>query len=260
MSDFLSYEVLGWGPGVVMIHGTGSSGLANWRPVAGSLAADHTVVLPDLPGSGNSELPPAPLDLDTIADQIVATAKEVGLDRFAVVGTSLGAAIAIRLATRHSAQVTALATVAGYARPRPALRLGLELWAAMHARQDPDTGKLLTALSVSDGALAELSEADLQRQVQFATALSAPGTAAQLDLTLRVDVREDLAEIAVPTLVVVPKDDRFVSPAHSRELAAGIRGAWLAEVDGGHAAVYETYEQVVQFLRDFLAPQWAEGE
>jgi pimeloyl-ACP methyl ester carboxylesterase len=46
-----------------------------------------------------------------------------GLVRFAVAGVSLGAAVAIRLATRHAARVTALAVVAGYARARPSLKV-----------------------------------------------------------------------------------------------------------------------------------------
>ncbi len=260
MGEPLSCGVLGYGPGLVLIHGTSSSGLANWAPVAQALAADYTVLVPDLPGSGKSALPPAPLDLDTIADQVVAAAKKSGFERFAVAGFSLGAAVAIRLATRHAAHVTALATVAGYAWPRPSLRLSLELWAAMYARQDPDTGKLLTTLSVSEETLAGLAEEDLRRQVQFATDRSAPGTMAQIDLTLRADVRPDLPMIAAPTLVVAPRDDLFVSPAHSRELAVGIPGARLAEVDGGHAALYESYEQVVRALREFLAAHWADGE
>jgi pimeloyl-ACP methyl ester carboxylesterase len=253
MSDFLSYDVIGDGPGLVMIHGTSSSGFANWEPVATALAADHTVVLPDLPGSGQSPLPWAPLELDTIADQIAFAAKEAGLEWFAVAGVSLGAAVAIRLATRHSSRVTALAAVAGYAWPRPSLRLALELWAAMYARQDPDTGKMLTMMSASDEQLTRLSGEGLQGLVRSATAHSAAGTAAQIDLARRVDVRADLAEIAVPALVVSPRGDRFISPAHSRELAAGIRGARLAEVDGGHAAVYETAGQVTRVLWEFLA-------
>jgi pimeloyl-ACP methyl ester carboxylesterase len=86
MADPLSYEVRGTGPGLVVLHGTGSTGLGSWGTVIDQLAAEHTVVLPDLPGSGNSPLPDGPLGIDVIADQIVATARAAGLREFAVAG------------------------------------------------------------------------------------------------------------------------------------------------------------------------------
>jgi hypothetical protein len=49
-------------------------------------------------------------------------------------------------------------------------------------------------------------------------------SSAQLDLALRKDVRADMAKVQAPALILAPAD-RFVDPAHSRELAAGIPGA-----------------------------------
>ncbi|MEU9176041.1 hypothetical protein AB0C90_04115 [Streptomyces sp. NPDC048550] len=52
------------------------------------------------------------------------------------------------------------------------------------------------------------------------------------DLVSRVDVRADLENLSVPTLVVAPTGDRLVHPEGSRRLAAGIPGARLLELPG----------------------------
>lgn len=252
MSQSLSYDVFGSGPGLVMVHGTGTSGLQSWQPVVGQLAAEYTVLLPNLPGSGQSPLPGGPLDLDTITDQILATAQEAGLERFALAGASLGVPVAIKVAARHPERVSRLITVCGYAWPRPTLRLSLELWAAMQARQDKDTGKLLAMLSYSEEYLSRLPGEQLQQVIQSMGANSGPGTAAQIGFTLRIDVRADLAKVQAPTLILAPGGDRFVPPIHSRELAEGIPGARIAEIDGGHAAIYEDHRQILSALQEFL--------
>ena len=70
---------------------------------------------------------------------------------------SLGAPVAIKAAVRHPDSVSSRATVAGYARPRAALRLSLELWEGMRHRCDSDLGKLLIMLSSSEEYVNELS-------------------------------------------------------------------------------------------------------
>jgi pimeloyl-ACP methyl ester carboxylesterase len=253
VTNTLDYEILGAGPNLVLIHGTGSTGMDSWGTVVEALTAGHTVLLPNLPGSGGSPLPEGALNIDMIADQVVATAQKAGMESFAVAGASLGAAVAIKVAARHPNRVLALATVAGYAHLRPTLRLSLELCAAMQARGDADLGKLLVSLSFSERYLAAVpTEVVEQIITQFAGAPS-PGAAAQIAFTLGIDVRDDLGTVRTPTLVLAPTEDRFVAPEHSAELAAGIRGAQLAEITGGHASIFEDPQQTQQALLNFLS-------
>jgi pimeloyl-ACP methyl ester carboxylesterase len=252
MTQLLSYDARGTGPGLVLIHGTSSNGLGSWGTVLDGLAAENTVILPDLPGSGETPLPDGPLDLDTLADQIIATARAAGLERFAVAGASAGAPVAVRVAARYPDRISRLATVVGYASPRPVLRLNLELWAAMRARGDEDTGKFLTMLSFSDQFLATLTDEQMARIVRLAGADPAPGTAAQIDFALELDVHDDLPAIQVPTLILTCTGDRFVPPGHSYELAAGIPGAHLIEIDGGHASMFEDPPRTLSVLQEFL--------
>lgn len=217
------------------------------------------MVLPNVPGSGDSPLPDAPLDIDTIADQVVATATAAGLDEFALAGVSLGAAVAIKVATRHAQLVRGLATVVGFAHPRTTLRLNLELWASLHARGDSDLGRFLTSISFSEQYLAALPPQAVHQIVQQLGAHPEPGTAEQIAFTLGIDVRDDLSAVRVPTLVVAATGDRFVAPGHSAVLANGIAGARLVEVPGGHVSLFEdprpTREALLDFLKDLDRPQ-----
>jgi pimeloyl-ACP methyl ester carboxylesterase len=80
--------------------------------------------------------------VDTVAEQVVATAHAAGVGDFVVVGTSSAAAVAIKVAAHHLGHVWGLVTVGGWAYARTTLRLSLELWASMYARNDENLAKL----------------------------------------------------------------------------------------------------------------------
>jgi haloacetate dehalogenase len=96
---------------VVLLHGYPQTS-AMWHLVAPELARDHTVVLADLPGYGDSVAPPdasvEAFGKRAMAAEIVAAVRELGFDRFAVVGHDRGARCAYRLALDHPDVVTAL--------------------------------------------------------------------------------------------------------------------------------------------------------
>ena len=91
-------QVLGEGPPILLVHGTGAS-THSWRDLAPLLAGRFTVVMPDLPGHGFTARDPrrAP-SLPFMADALAALAEAMELRPRAVIGHSAGAAIAIRCA------------------------------------------------------------------------------------------------------------------------------------------------------------------
>ncbi|WP_223186003.1 alpha/beta fold hydrolase [Streptomyces sp. CBMA152] len=110
----LHVAVGGSGPPVVLLHGFPQTHLM-WRHVAPELAADHTVICPDLRGYGDSD---KPLDTDglayakrTMAADIVTLARTLGHDRFALAGHDRGALVAIRAGLDHPGAVTHLASL-----------------------------------------------------------------------------------------------------------------------------------------------------
>jgi haloacetate dehalogenase len=103
----------GTGPPLLLLHGYPQSHLM-WRKVAPRLAAEFTVVAPDLRGYGDSSKPPAgPGNANyakrALAQDQVETMAALGFDRFAVAGHDRGARVVHRLARDHPERIERLA-------------------------------------------------------------------------------------------------------------------------------------------------------
>jgi haloacetate dehalogenase len=110
----LNVSIGGSGSPIVLLHGFPQTHLM-WRHVAADLAADHTVICPDLRGYGDSD---KPADTDgqayakrTMAADVVALATALGHDRFALAGHDRGALVAIRAGLDHPDAITHLASL-----------------------------------------------------------------------------------------------------------------------------------------------------
>lgn len=110
----LNVAVGGSGTPVVLLHGFPQTHLM-WRHVAADLAADHTVICPDLRGYGDSDKPaedgPATYSKRTMAADVVALTAALGHDRFALAGHDRGALVAVRAGLDHPGVVTHLAAL-----------------------------------------------------------------------------------------------------------------------------------------------------
>ncbi|KOX19008.1 alpha/beta hydrolase [Saccharothrix sp. NRRL B-16348] len=109
----LNVAVGGSGSPVVLLHGFPQTHLM-WRHVAADLAADHTVICPDLRGYGDSDKPVddgQAYSKRTMAADVVALARALGHDRFALAGHDRGALVAIRAGLDHPDAVTHLASL-----------------------------------------------------------------------------------------------------------------------------------------------------
>ncbi|ASU83958.1 alpha/beta hydrolase [Nocardiopsis gilva YIM 90087] len=217
----LSTTKLGSGPGLLLAHGATGWVDANFGPILADLARHHTVVAPDYPGSGSTPRAAAPLDLDALADRVVATAVAAGLEEFAMLGYSLGTLVAVRAAARHPERVTALVLTAGLAYPLAHTQRVLDAW-------------------YEETAAAQLPPEQA-------------GALEQIDLVRRSDTRADLADITVPTLVVATMTDELVTPDHSDVLVEGIAGAQRAELQCGHLPFDEAPDEWARLVNGFLA-------
>src|ERR1700716_2955121 len=110
----MHHRRIGKGPPIVLLHGWPQTGYA-WRHVADDLAADHTVIVPDLRGYGHSD---KPADLDgqayakrTMGADAVAVARALGHERFALAGHDRGALVAFRAGLDHPDTITHLASL-----------------------------------------------------------------------------------------------------------------------------------------------------
>jgi len=106
----LHYLTAGHGPTVILLHGyTQTSRM--WRPIIPLLAAKFTVIAPDLPGIGDSEIPVDGLDMKTAAMRIHALVKSLGVEKARVVGHDIGLMVAYAYAAQFPSETEKLAVM-----------------------------------------------------------------------------------------------------------------------------------------------------
>src|SRR4030081_1069491 len=93
----VAYRLHGRGPAVVLVNGTAALD-AHWGPVIGELSKKPTLIGLENSGSGDTADVGSALSLQKLARQVRELVRAAGVDRFDLVGHSLGAAIAIQLA------------------------------------------------------------------------------------------------------------------------------------------------------------------
>ncbi len=125
----LHYLKAGHGPTVILLHGyTQTSRM--WNPLIPLLAGKFTVIAPDLPGIGDSDIPVDGLDMKTAATRIHSLAKSLGVEKARVVGHDIGLMVAYAYAAQFPAETEKLVVM-------DAFLPGVEGWEAVY--NDPGT-------------------------------------------------------------------------------------------------------------------------
>jgi pimeloyl-ACP methyl ester carboxylesterase len=104
----LHYLMAGHGPVVILLHGYAETSLM-WRPIIPRLAESFTVIAPDLPGIGDSDIPADGLDMKAAAVRIHALARSLGIQKARVVGHDIGLMVAYAYAAQFPGETEKLA-------------------------------------------------------------------------------------------------------------------------------------------------------
>jgi pimeloyl-ACP methyl ester carboxylesterase len=107
----LHYLTAGHGPDtVLLLHGyTQTSRM--WRPIMPRLAEKFTVIAPDLPGIGDSDIPKDGLDMKNAAVRMHGLVKSLGVEKAEVVGHDIGLMVAYAYAAQFPSETTKLAVM-----------------------------------------------------------------------------------------------------------------------------------------------------
>jgi len=270
----LNVAVGGTGSPVLLLHGFPQTHLM-WRHVAADLAADHTVICPDLRGYGASDKPadtgPEVYAKRTMAADIVALARALGHDRFALAGHDRGAHVAFRAGLDHPDTITHLAcldvlpTLDTWQVMRGrAASVGFHLYlmaqppgvpeALIGAAPDAFFGHFLDTWSVDPGAM----PAECRAAYLDACRAAVPSIVADYRASAGVDVDHDQADrdagrrLRMPVTVL----QQDWGAELSRDAAARWR-AWAPDlhhltVTSGHFMAEEAPADVAKALRDLL--------
>ena len=250
----VSYRVDGQGPGLVLVHGTGGSAETSWTEVIDRLASRWTVVRPDYAGSGDTVDGGGPLSLDVLAAQVVAAAEDAGVAPFHVLGFSLGALVAVKIAADYAERVCSVVPLGGFVSSAdPRIQLQFRLWRDLIERDREAMVRLGLLTCFSAAYLGRFDAATLEQAVAADLANNDwEGLARQVELDLALDVSVEAARIERPALVIGCSDDQIAPPWHARNLAALIPGAVYAELESGHCATFEVPEDLLDLVEPFL--------
>jgi pimeloyl-ACP methyl ester carboxylesterase len=103
----LHYLTAGSGTPLILLHGYAETSRM-WRAIIPALAQRFTVIAPDLPGIGDSDIPADGLDMKSAAIRIHDLAKSLGVQQAEVVGHDIGLMVAYAYAAQWAAEVTKL--------------------------------------------------------------------------------------------------------------------------------------------------------
>lgn len=261
----VTLHYLDWGPAdappVVLLHGiTGHARV--WDHLAERLLPGRRVLALDQRGHGDSD--PAPDDdyrVATMADDVAAFAGSLQLDRFALLGHSMGGRIAIQYAAAHAGRLERLVIVdigpdielAGLQRVRDMMskspeRIESEEWAVEYIRRaNPLQNLELLRQRVHHG-LKRLPDGELTWK--YAKGLRDMMRAGRRDA---VDLWEPLARIPCPTLVVRGAESDILSPGVAKKMTERLPDGRLVEIPGAaHTVPADRPDDFVRHVRAFL--------
>ncbi len=211
-----------------------------WSPLFRELARDHLFVRYDERGNGLSDWDVIDISFDAFVADLETVVEATGLDRFALLGISQGAAVSVEYAVRYPERVSHLILFGGY----PA---GWRIDASEESIKEREAVMTLTATGwgqdnpayrqiFSSTFMPSASAEDLNWFNEFQRRTTSPENAVRfLSAFGDIDVRDRLSQVSVPTLVIHSLGDRRIPVETGRDIAATIPGAeFLGLESDGH--------------------------
>ncbi|MBC7168810.1 alpha/beta hydrolase, partial [Phenylobacterium sp.] len=202
---------------VVLLHGTGGTALKHFGYLFPSLEFGQRVVALDFAPKPHS----TDLSLDDLVEQAVAVIKRaVGGKPVTLVGYSLGAVVAARVASRHPDIVNNLVLVAGWMTTDGQQRLRNSVWQALYETKRQEIADFTAFTAFSPSFLRSVPPAHMQGLLRGIQPDSFDE--AQMRINRDVDISEDVATLSARTLVIGCTRDQMAPVAHSKSLFGAI--------------------------------------
>lgn len=248
----IAYATAGrpWRPALVLTHSLGSDHRM-WSPQIESLKSQYFIVSIDNVGHGASDVPNRDSTVTDMAGAVLAVADAAELERFHYCGLSVGGLTGQQLAATHPDRLLSLTLC------NTAAKIGTpELW---QERIDTATTHGMGALV--DGVIARWFSPDFAEEHPdlYATARATllgtdpAGYAAVCAAIRDADLRDTVAAIGVPTLVVGGIADQATPIEQARWLHEQIAGSRLVELPAAHLSNLDCAAAFTAAVDRFLA-------
>lgn len=234
-------------PAFIFVHGW-CCNYTFFQPQFDHFKSSHRVVSLDLRGCGESDQPEDGYDIPTLADDVAALCRDLGLTRPVVVGHSLGGMIAIELAARHPSLAGAVVAVdPGPIDPLPQIRQVFEDLIAQLEGPDSDAARR----AYVESTFSDSDDVDRRRHI-VETMCSVPRhiAAAGLRGVLAWNGVGAFLTATAPMLVLRSRPGGSNDPARLLSLRTDIRIG--ITVGSGHFHQLEVPEQVTPMIERFV--------
>jgi 3-oxoadipate enol-lactonase len=236
-------------PFLVLVPSLGTT-LDLWEPQLAVLAEGHRVLRVDHRGHGESPLPPEGATVELFARDVLALLDQLGAERAALCGISLGGAVCLQLAAtapERVDRVVVACTSARFGEPgRWAERARVVRADGVGAVADPIVGRWFTP------AFAEREPGVVTRFAAMLRSTPPEGYARCCEAVGRWDGGDRLAAIQAQVTVIAGRHDLAAPPAWGEAVAAGIRGARFELLDTAHLANVEQPEAFAALVLETL--------
>ena len=257
-----SFRRTGQGTPLILLHGWGGSSRL-WRYTMHDLADRYMLIAPDLPGFGSSPPLNGRLSLERLADWVIAFADALGIDRFAINGHSLCAAVAVHVAARYPERVshlilTSFSTFRDERERRVVASIHhlMALWLALRRPWMLDVQPIMHLVGrrffyrlPADHSVLRETFADFLAMEQRTALETARGAGSPT-------ISAALAAVRAPSLIVACRHDQIMPPPGAPVAAARIpncRLVWIEQC--GHLPMLERAAEYHAVLTDFLESQ-----
>jgi 3-oxoadipate enol-lactonase len=247
----LAYDDAGRGDCVVLVHGHPFDRTL-WAPQLAALRDDFRVLCPDLRGFGHSPVTPHSVTMREYAADIEDLLDDLGIERAAIVGLSMGGLVTMELAAARPARCWAIGLVATTAEPVTPQERAVRRERADAVERD---GMHVLVDYMHTGLYGPACPLAVRARVDAMMSAAPPaGAAAALrGRAERPDYRPALARLDVPALVCAGTADPWSDEAVTAEITASLRRPEVLIIDGaGHLPNLEAESEFNDALRAFL--------
>jgi len=255
----IAYKIFGKGDPILLISGSGLVMDAWDSTMLRDLSSNHTVIIFDNRGVGNTTAGTKPFSIIQFANDTSGLLEALKIQKADVLGFSMGSFIAQELTLLHPQKVNRLllyGASCGGKENIPQSPDVVKILSDLVYNRSQDVGKVLSVTFPQSWIKSHSSNTSIPQSKEIVS----PDTLKQ-----QFNIVEDwfatnwggvcsqLSNISVPTLVITGTEDVAAPAANSLIIAQKIPGTWLVQIEGaGHGLMYQYPEKFSTVLQTFL--------